>query len=116
MDSKATRALIAAAVDAAVKRERERASAVATAKAATRHVLGDMIAMDSAGDIYRAALKAAGVDVTKIAAGHEHTAWLGYSAAARAPAVLANDSRLTPDDKTAAPFDAHLARIRNAGR
>lgn len=113
MDAKAVQALI----DSAVKGERARGEAVATAKRETRAVLGDMIAMDSAGDIYRAALKQSGVDVAKIAEGHEQTAWTAFAAAGVVrSAVLANDSRLTPDDKAAAPFDAQLSRIRNAGR
>lgn len=111
MDAKAVQAV----VDAAVKAERARASATEAAKRATRHVLGDMIAMDSAGDIYRAALKQSGVDVAAIAEGHEQTAWTAYTAAGASRAALANDSRLTPDNKTA-PFDASLARIRLAGR
>lgn len=113
MDAAAVQALI----ETAVKGERERAAAVADAKLATRRVLGDTIAMDNAGDIYRAALKQIGVEVSTVAAGHERTAWEVYNAAATATAVsVANDSRLTPGNPQAAPFDGALARIRLAGR
>lgn len=111
MDAKAVKALVTAAVTA----ERVRAEGVEAAKRATRHVLGDMIAMDSAGDIYREALKAKGVDVAQIAKGHEQTAWVAFSAASggRGAAPLANDSRTTREP---GPFDKHLGLIRNAGR
>lgn len=113
MDAATVQTLIATAV----KGERERAAAVTAAKLATRRVLGDTIAMDDAGDIYRAALKQIGVEVATIAAGHERTAWDAYNAAVTATAVnVANDSRLTPGNPQAAPYDSHLARIRLAGR
>lgn len=112
MDAKAVQAV----VQAAVKAERARAEGVVSAKASVRHILGDMIAMDSAADIYRAALKQQGVDVSKIAAGHELTAWTAFSAAAGAQHALAQDSRLTPADTKSSPFDAHLSRITNLGR
>ncbi len=91
MDAKSVRAV----VDAAVKAERARADAVARAKQATRVVLGDMIAMDSASDIYRAALKERGVDVSAIPAGAEQAAWTAIQsvAAPRREAALANDSK-----------------------
>lgn len=59
MDAKTVQSV----VDAAVKAERERLAGIDAAKRATRGDLGDMIAMDSAGDIYRAALSKRGVDV-----------------------------------------------------
>lgn len=89
-------ASVQAVVAAAVKAERERARAVESAKRDTRHVLGDTIAMDSAGDIYRAALEQSGVDVSAIAAGAEHIAWQAYNVGSRSAVrgpVVANDSR-----------------------
>lgn len=89
-------ASVQAVVAAAVKAERERASAVEAAKREVRHVLGDTIAMDSADDIYRAALEQSGVDVSAIAAGAEQIAWQAYNVGSRSAArgpVVANDSR-----------------------
>ena len=89
-------ASVQAVVEAAVKAERERASAVESAKRDTRHVLGDTIAMDSAGEIYRAALEQSGVDVSAIAAGAEQIAWQAYNVGSRSAVrgpVVANDSR-----------------------
>ena len=89
-------ASVQAVVAAAVKAERERARAVEAAKRDTRHVLGDTIAMDSAGDIYRAALEQSGVDVSAIAAGAEQIAWQAYNVGSRSAVrgpVVANDSR-----------------------
>lgn len=89
-------ASVQAVVAAAVKAERERARAVESAKRDTRHVLGDTIAMDSAGDIYRAALEQSGVDVSAIAAGAEQIAWQAYNVGSRSAVrgpVVANDSR-----------------------
>lgn len=70
MDSKTVKNLINSAVAA----ERQRATDVATARAAVRHVLGDVV-MDSADDIYREALKVRGVDVTNIPRGTERAVW-----------------------------------------
>jgi uncharacterized protein len=106
MDANAIKAL----VDAAVKTERDRAAGVADAKRATRAVLGEMIALDNEGDIYREALKQRGVDVSAIAAGHEKTAWQAIQSVATARPVLAQDS--ASGSKPA--FDT--SRIRNLGR
>lgn len=92
MDAASVRAVVAAAVQA----ERERARAVESAKRDTRHVLGDTIAMDSAGEIYRAALEQSGVDVTAIAAGAEQIAWQAYNVGSRSAVrgpIVANDSK-----------------------
>lgn len=106
MDAKSVRSV----VDAAVKAERARAAAVDKAKSATRHVLGDMIAMDSAGDIYRAALKQAGVDVASIGKGVESIAWDAYCAATRPAPVHAMDARAAAGEKPA--FDLSHIRVR----
>lgn len=106
MDAKSVKAV----VDAAVRRERERAAGVEAAKRATRAVLGDMIAMDSAGDIYRAALKQSGVDVAAVAAGTERIAWDAFCAANRPAAAYAMDSRTSRAEKPA--FDLSHIRVR----
>lgn len=110
MDAKSVQALVTAAVQA----ERKRAQDVEQAKRATRAVLGDVIAMDSASDIYRAALQQAGMDVSSIAKGTEQLAWNAFSAAsnaARPAAVHAMDR----DSGAAKPHTFNTSRIRVAG-
>lgn len=107
MDAKSVQAL----VNAAVAAERKRAQDVEQAKRATRTVLGDVIAMDSAPDIYRAALKQAGMDVSSIAKGTEQLAWNAFQSATSAarPAVHAMDR--APDSGKSA-FDTSHIRVR----
>lgn len=76
MDSK-----IKSAVDAAVAATNKARDELERAKASTRSVLGDVIAMDSAPAIYRAALEQVGMDVSGIGAGAEGIAWNAYQAA-----------------------------------
>lgn len=108
MDAKSVQAL----VDAAVSAERDRAKALEQAKRDCRNDLGDMIAMDSAGEIYRAALKVRGVDVESIPAGTEQIAYQAINVAARpaAPAVRANDSKSS--DGTKPRFDTSRFNVR----
>lgn len=110
MDAAAVKALIDGAVTAGVSAERARAAAVDQAKRDCRADLGDMIAMDSAPDIYRAALKQRGVDVSAIPAGTEQAAYQAVNAAVRTP-VLANDSRAGADVKRVT-FDTSRIRHR----
>jgi len=77
MDSKTVKAI----VDAAVQADRKRGAAVEQAKRDVRGVLGDVIGMDSAGDIYREALTQAGMDVSSLAKGQEKVAWQAYASA-----------------------------------
>lgn len=77
MDSKTVRSLVQTAVD----NERKRAASVEQAKRDVRGVLGDVIGMDSAGDIYREALTQAGMDVSSLAKGQEKMAWQAYASA-----------------------------------
>lgn len=110
MDAKAVEAVVTAAVQA----ERKRAQDVEQAKRATRSVLGDVIAMDSASDIYRAALQQAGMDVSSIAKGTEQLAWNAFqtaTSAARPAAVHAMDR----DSGAAKPHTFNTSRIRVAG-
>lgn len=104
-------ASVQAVVAAAVKAERDRNAAVETAKRATRGDLGDMIAMDSADEIYRAALKQRGVDVAAIPAGAEQAAYQAIQAVtSHRPVQHAHDSN--SGNKPA----FNTARIRNYGR
>lgn len=77
MDSKSVQSLVAAAV----KAERARAARVDQAKRDVRGVLGDVIGMDSAGDIYREALMQSGMDVSQLAKGQEKMAWDAFRSA-----------------------------------
>jgi hypothetical protein len=67
---------VQSAVDAALKRERARVSELDAAKREVRSVLGEVYGMDSACDVYRAALEMKGV--TGVAKGAEKAAWQGY--------------------------------------
>lgn len=103
-------ASVQAVVAAAVKAERDRNAAVETAKRATRGDLGDMIAMDSADDIYRAALKQRGVDVAAIPAGAEQAAYQAIQAVtSHRPVQHAHDS----NSGSKPAFDT--SHIRNLG-
>lgn len=108
MDAKSVQAL----VDAAVSAERDRAKALEQAKRDCRNDLGDMIAMDGAGEIYRAALKVRGVDVESIPAGTEQIAYQAINVAARpaAPVVRANDSK--SNDGSKPRFDTSRFNVR----
>ena len=107
MDAKSVQAV----VDAAVQAERKRAEAVTAAKQACRGDLGDMIAMDDAGEIYRAALKQRGVDVSAIPAGAEQATYQAIQSVSRPQASYAHDS-----NSGAAKPAFNTSRIRNLGR
>lgn len=107
MDAKSVQAVVTAAVDA----ERKRAAGVAAAKQACRGDLGDMIAMDDAGEIYKAALKQRGVDVSAIPAGAEQATYQAIQSVGRPAVSYANDSN-SGSGKPA--FD--ISRIRRLGR
>lgn len=107
MDAKTVQAV----VDAAVKAERLRAQSVEDAKRNCRGDLGDMIAMDDAGQIYRAALKQRGVDVASIPTGAEQATYQAIQRLSQPQrTVMANDSN------TAAPMPFDTKRIRNLGQ
>ncbi len=110
-EERAMDAKIGAAVNAAVELERKRAAGVAAAKQACRGDLGDMIAMDDAGEIYRAALKQRGVDVSAIPAGAEQATYQAIQSVGRPAVAYANDSN-SGSGKPA--FD--ISRIRRLGR
>jgi uncharacterized protein len=113
MDAKSVRG----AIDRAVKAERARAAAVETARREVRPILGEVYGMDSAGAIYREALKTAGVDVSKVPKGAEQVAWQGFKAARGAAAGLVNGARVEmamdskAQDATRSTLAAHLDKI-----
>jgi len=65
-------------VASAVAAERRRAHEVDEAKRAVRGVLGDVYGMDNAGQIYREALKAQGIDTSGIPRGMAKLAWQSH--------------------------------------
>lgn len=97
MDAKSVSKL----VNIAVLAERKRVAELGVAKDEVRYVLGD-VAMDSAADVYRAALIQSGVPEADIPKGSEKAAWQGYrsaSAIARGGVVpelanMANDAAM----------------------
>lgn len=107
MDAKSVQAVVEAALTA----ERARAKGVEDAKLACRHDLGDMIAMDNAGDIYRAALKTRHVDVTGMDDAVAKATYQALQSVSRPAAAYANDSN-SGSGKPA--FDT--SRIRRLGR
>ncbi len=112
MDAKSVSALVSAAVAA----ERKRADAVETAKRDVRDVLGDVYGMDSAGDIYRAALEQVGVDPADVPKGTEKIAFQAFKAArsnGARPAGYAMDSSAAQTEVAANQKSvlAHLSRI-----
>lgn len=104
MDAKSVQAV----VDAALTAERARAKDVEDAKLACRPDLGDMIAMDNAGDVYRAALKTRHVDVNGMSDAVAKATYQALQSVAR-PVTHANDSR--SGDKPA----FNTSRIRRLG-
>jgi len=104
---------VQSAVDAALKRERARVAALNEACRDVRGVLGDVYGMDSASDVYRAALEVKGV--TGVAKGAEKAAWQGYvsgaagARGARSKAEMAMDSDTVK--QTQSSVLGHLAKI-----
>ncbi|AVO23797.1 hypothetical protein [Xanthomonas phage XPP8] len=112
-DSKDKQAMDAASVQelvkAAVEAERKRAADVTAAKQACRNDLGDMIALDDAGEIYRAALKQRGVDVSSIPAGAERATYQAIDSVTRSSAAS-----FAFDSNSGAKPAFDLSRIRRA--
>lgn len=111
MDSRTVKSLVAAAV----QNERKRAAAVEQAKRDVQGVLGPVYGMDSAGAIYREALKHQGVDVARIAKGAERVAWQAYTQGAAAAAGVRPKHEMALDSKTVEASQSvvlgHLAKI-----
>lgn len=78
MDAKSVKVMI----DKAVKADRAARAALDAAKSEVRHILGDVHAMDSASDVYRAALVQSGIADTDIPKGGEKVAWQSFRNAA----------------------------------
>lgn len=119
MDAKSIRAYANKQAQAAVVAERSRAAAVEQAKRDVRGVLGDVYGVDNAGQIYREALKAQGVDTTTIPKGMAHVAWQAHVAAiGRAKGVRAQNEMAMDSDaigRTQSGLVARLSSIKNLG-
>lgn len=115
MDAASIRKHTEQAVNAAVKRERLRAQSVERAKRDVRGVLGEVYGMDSAGPIYREALKAVGIDPAGVPRGMARVAWNTYVATAGRTAGVRPRSEMAMDsasaDKTREGILANLNRI-----
>lgn len=102
-------------VAAAVKQERVRAAAVETAKREVLGVLGPVYGMDSAGAIYREALKQVGIDTSTIPRGMAGVAWRTYKNAMAAAAGVRPNPELALDSKSVEQAQstllAHLSKI-----
>lgn len=102
-----------AAVAAAVQAAHRQRDELEAAKRAVRPVLGDTIAMDNAGDVYRAALVQKGFADADIAPGTELAAWRGFVAGSSVRATHAMDARTPAGEKTEPFFKT--SHIRNRG-
>lgn len=102
-----------AAVAAAVQAAHRQRDELEAAKRAVRPVLGDTIAMDNAGDVYRAALVQKGFADADIAPGTELAAWRGFVAGSSVRATHAMDARNPAGEKTEPFFKT--SHIRNRG-
>jgi len=115
MDAAGIAKYTAAAVEKAVKAERQRAASVERAKRDTRGVLGEVYGMDSAAAIYREALAAVGIDPATVPKGMARVAWethvktAGRAAGVRAGTTMAMDAAGV--EKTQAGILAHLNKI-----
>jgi hypothetical protein len=115
MDAAGIAKYTAAAVEKAVKAERQRAANVERAKRDTRGVLGEVYGMDSAAAIYREALAAVGIDPATVPKGMARVAWethvktAGRAAGVRAGTTMAMDAAGV--EKTQAGILAHLNKI-----
>jgi len=119
MDAASIRKHTQAAVAAAVKQERQRATNVERAKRDTRGVLGEVYGMDSAAAIYREALAAVGIDPATVPKGMARVAWATHVATAGRSAGVRQGPAMAMDAKATETYQsgvlAQLARIKVNG-
>ena len=108
MDRKSVKLAMDAAVAKAIKQERARAAHVEEARREVRGMLGEVYGMDSARQIYREALRVAGVDVKQIEKGTERAAWQAYKLAAGAVAGARPKHEMALDSKTVEASQKHV--------
>lgn len=115
MDARSVKLAMDNAVSKAIKQERDRAAGVEHAKREVRGILGEVYGMDSAGAIYREALRVAGLDIEQIAKGSEGAAWQAFKLARGAVAGARPKSEMALDSKAVDAAQSrvlgHLAKI-----
>ncbi|WP_165430947.1 DUF2213 domain-containing protein [Atlantibacter hermannii] len=112
VDKPAMDAAIRLAEDAAIKKAAENFRAVREAEQAVRPLIGDVVAMDSAEDVYRTALEQSGVDITGIhPSAFPSLVKMAISQKENSrPAPLAQDSASISDFEKAFPTAGKLKR------
>ena len=108
MDRKSVKLAMDKAVANAIKEERARAARVEEARREVRGMLGEVYGMDSARQIYREALRVAGVDVKQIEKGTERAAWQAYKLAAGAVAGARPKHEMALDSKSVDASKQHV--------
>ncbi|HCL5936736.1 TPA: DUF2213 domain-containing protein [Citrobacter freundii] len=112
VDKPAMDAAIRLAADAATKKAAENFRAVREAEQAVRPLIGDVVAMDSAEDVYRTALEQSGVDITGVhPSAFPSLVKMAISQKENSrPAPLAQDSASISDFEKAFPTAGKLKR------
>ncbi len=112
VDKPAMDAAIRLATDAATKKAAENFRAVREAEQAVRPLIGDVVAMDSAEDVYRTALEQSGVDITGVhPSAFPSLVKMAISQKENSrPAPLAQDSASISDFEKAFPTAGKLKR------
>lgn len=112
VDKPAMDAAIRLAADAATKKAAENFRAVREAEQAVRPLIGDVVAMDSAEDVYRTALEQSGVDITGVhPSAFPSLVKMAISQKENSrPAPLAQDSASISDFEMAFPTAGKLKR------
>lgn len=112
VDKPAMDAAIRLAEDAAIKKAAANFRAVREAEQAVRPLIGDVVAMDSADDVYRTALEQSGVDITGVhPSAFPSLVKMAISQKENSrPAPLAQDSASISDFEKAFPTAGKLKR------
>lgn len=112
VDKPAMDAAIRLAEDAAIKKAAANFRAVREAEQAVRPLIGDVVAMDSAEDVYRTALEQSGVDITDVhPSAFPSLVKMAISQKENSrPAPLAQDSASISDFEKAFPTAGKLKR------
>lgn len=97
MDEKAVQARIEAASADAYSRAMRESAAIRTAESEVRPVVGDLVAMDSAADVYKAGLVALNVDTKGLEPSAFGATFRAVKAARAAVVPIAQDSRPSAD-------------------
>lgn len=111
VDKPAMDAAIRLAADAATKKAAENFRAVREAEQAVRPLIGDVVAMDSAEDVYRTALEQAGVDIDGVhPSAFPSLVKMAISQKDNKRPVIAQDSASVSDFEKAYPGAGKLKR------